>query len=324
MENFTALLAEKKPMLSPQSVKMYVSGWNSLRKMFERADDDYSIEFLSNVKEVVDKMRNDPKNYKETSIKFKLSLIVVILRLTDETKYLGQIKDFNDIIDRLSAKLNEKTEEHTKTEKMESGWITQDEGTQILNYLKNNLTEKKTIVTLEQLINMRNYILYKVQNALATRNDLAYAKLIFRPPSEKKFKALTEDNNYIMLNKKTKSVSYIMNVFKTAKYGKNVVEMGGDLYDDLVRYEKALRNFTDQNWMFLNEDGKTPMSANRLGVVYASLGKLAGVDKKLSTTTLRHQKASVHYPKIKEIVEEAKAMGHNLQQHINYMVEAEF
>ena len=321
MENFTALLAEKKPTLSPQTVKMYVSGWNSLRKMFGRPDDDYSVEFLINVKEVVEKIRNDPKQYKDASIKFKLALIVVILRLVDDKKYFGQIEDYNLIIDLISAKLNDKTDEHTKTEKMEGGWITGEEGEQILTYLKSNLTGKKIIVTIQQMLNMRNYILYAVQNALGTRNDLAYAKLIFRPPSEKKFKALPEDNNYIMLDKKTKTVSYIMNVFKTAKYGKNVVEMGGDLYEDLVRYEKALRNFTDQSWMFLNEDGKTRMSANRLGVVYASLGKLAGVDKKLSTTTLRHQKASVHFEKIKEIAEEAKAMGHTLEQHINYMVE---
>ena len=322
MENFTALLAEKKPTLSPQTVKMYVSGWNGLRKMFERPDDDYSVEFLSNVKEVVEKMRNDPKNYKESSIKFKLALVVVILRLTDEEKHKKAIEDYNLIIDMLSAKLTGKTEEHTKTEKMEGGWITADEGTQILSYLKSNVSAKKSIVTIEQLLNMRNYILYAVQNALGTRNDLAYAKLIFRPPSEKKFKALPEDNNYIMLNKTTKTVSYIMNVYKTAKStGKNVVEMGGDLYEDLVRYEKALRNFTEEGWMFLNEDGKTRMSANRLGVIYASLAKLAGVDKKLSTTTLRHQKASAHFGKIKEIAEEAKAMSHTLEQHINYMVE---
>ena len=321
MENFTALLAEKKPTLSAQTVKMYASGWNALRKMFARPDDDFSVEFLRDVKAVVEKMRSDPKNYKDASIKFKLALVVVILRLVDETKYMKSIEEYNLIIDMLSAKLNGKTDEHTKTEKMEGGWITEDEGSQILSYLKNNVSAKKTLVTMEQLVNMRNYILYAVQNALGTRNDLAYAKLIFRPPSEKKFKALPDDNNYIMLNKTTKTVSYIMNVFKTAKFGKNVVEMGGDLYEDLVRYEKALRNFTTEGWMFLNEDCKTRMSATRLGVVYASLGKLAGVDKKLSTTTLRHQKASVHFGKIKEIAEEAKAMGHTLEQHINYMVE---
>lgn len=321
MQNFAELLTEKKPTLSAQTVKTYVSGWNALRKTFALADDDYSLEFLKNVKEVVEKLRGDPKNFKDNSIKFKLALIVVILRLTDEAKYMKAIEEYNLIIDMLSAKIMEKTSNHTKTEKMEGGWITEDEGTQILSYLKNNVSPKKTIVTMEQLINMRNYILYAVQNALGTRNDLAHAKLIFRPTSEKKFKALPDDNNYVVLNKTTKTVSYIMNIFKTAKYGKNVVEMGGDLYEDLVRYEKALRNFTDEGWMFLNEDGKTRMTANRLGVVYASLGKLAGVEKKLSTTTLRHQKASAHFGKIKEIAEEAKAMSHTLQQHINYMVE---
>jgi hypothetical protein len=73
--------------------------------------------------------------------------------------------------------------------------------------------------------------------------------------------------------------------------------------------------------LFLNEDCKTMMTANRLGVVFAGLGQLAGVDKKLSTTVVRHQKASANFEAMKKIEADAKQMGHSVAQHINYMVE---
>jgi hypothetical protein len=191
----------------------------------------------------------------------------------------------------------------------------------ILEYLKSNLSAKK-IITPEQLLNYRNYVLYVLQNELGTRNDLAYSIIMPRPTTEKKVKLLPTTENYILLNKKDKSIQYVMNVYKTAKtHGQIVTTIKSDLYPVLDKYMKGLKIYNQDGWLFLNEDAKTRMSANRLGVVFASLGQLAGLEKKLSTTVFRHQKASANFEAMKKIAADAKTMGHTVGTHLNYMVQ---
>jgi hypothetical protein len=97
------------------------------------------------------------------------------------------------------------------------------------------------------------------------------------------------------------------------------------LYVDLEKYMKGLKLYSPEveggYWLFMNENCKDRMSANRLGVVYAGLGQIAGLTKRLSTTINRHQKATENFEAIKKIQMDAKNMGHTVSQHILYCLE---
>ena len=87
----------------------------------------------------------------------------------------------------------------------------------------------------------------------------------------------------------------------------------------LVKYMKATNEFNPDGYLMLNDNMKTPMTNNRLGVVYSGLAEGSGVDKKLSTTLTRHINASKGMDEIEELRKKAKMMGHSLSKHIEYM-----
>ena len=323
--DFATLLATKKQNLATSTIKSYISGWNAIRKMFKIPADDVSVDFLKNVESVIDTIREE-SNDNINTLKFKIAVVLEVLKLTDDTLYRGEIAKYKEYMDMLRAKVDKINDEHLKTPKQAEKWVSEEEKDIILEYLKSNLSAKK-IITPEQLLNYRNYVLYVLQNELGTRNDLAYSIIMPRPTTEKKVALLPTTENYILLNKKDKSIQYVMNIYKTAKsHGQivttiNPTASGIALYPVLDKYMKGLKIYNQDGWLFLNEDAKTRMSANRLGVVFAGLGQLAGLDKKLSTTVLRHQKASANFEAMKKISADAKTMGHTVGQHLNYMVE---
>ena len=325
--DFKTLLETKKQNLATSTVKAYISGWNAIRKMFKIPAGDLSVDFLKNVESVIDTIRVE-SNDNINTLKFKIAVVLEVLKLTDDTLYRGEIAKYKEYMDMLRAKVDKINEEHLKTPKQAEKWVSEEEKDIILEYLKSNLSAKK-IITPEQLLNYRNYVLYVLQNELGTRNDLAYSIIMPRPTTEKKVGLLPTTENYILLNKKDKSIQYIMNIYKTAKtHGQIVTTINSELYPVLDKYMKGLKIYVSDAEgvvggvpLFLNEDCKTRMTANRLGVVFAGLGQLAGLDKKLSTTVLRHQKASANFEAMKKIAADAKTMGHTVGQHLNYMVE---
>ena len=313
MDNFEALLKKEKPNLTETSVKVYVSCWSSLKKLFER--DDNSIEFLLDPKNVIKTLED--KYDKLNSIKLKLACIVVILKTLDAEKYADEIKEYNTAIDAMATQINRKTAMNKKTESQKDNWTTEDEMKQIEEHLLSKVPSNFVIKSNSQMIAFRNYVLYVLQNFLGTRNDLAKAKIMFRP---KKPEDLDKETNYILLKKSGKKVSYLMNNYKTdKKMGSIESDIDPKYYDMLVKYMKATNEFNPEGYLMLNDNMKTPMTNNRLGVVYSGLAEGSGVDKKLSTTLTRHINASKGMDEMEEIKKRAKMMGHSLTQAIQYM-----
>ncbi len=313
MDNFEALLKKEKPNLTETSVKVYVSCWSSLKKLFER--DDNSIEFLLDPKNVIKTLED--KYDKLNSIKLKLACIVVILKTLDAEKYADEIKEYNTAIDAMATQINRKTAMNKKTESQKDNWTTEEEMKTIEDYLLSKVPSNFVIKSNSQMIAFRNYVLYVLQNFLGTRNDLAKAKIMFRP---KKPEDLDKETNYILLKKSGKKVSYLMNNYKTdKKMGSIESDIDPKYYDMLVKYMKATNEFNPEGYLMLNDNMKTPMTNNRLGVVYSGLAEGSGVDKKLSTTLTRHINASKGMDEMEEIKKRAKMMGHSLTQAIQYM-----
>ena len=111
-----------------------------------------------------------------------------------------------------------------------------------------------------------------------------------------------------------------MNNYKTdKKMGSIESDIDPKYYDMLVKYMKATNEFNPEGYLMLNDNMKTPMTNNRLGVVYSGLAEGSGVDKKLSTTLTRHINASKGMDEVEELRKKAQMMGHSLSKHIEYM-----
>lgn len=315
MDDFAGLLKEKKPNLSEMSVKVYLSCWSSLKKIFER--DNNEIDFLLNTKNVIKTLEG--KYDKLNSIKLKLACVVVILKTLDAEKYADEIKEYNDAIDAMASKINRVVSMNKKTEKQKENWTTEEEMQTIEDHLLSLVPKNFVIKTNQQMIAFRNYILFVLQNFLGTRNDLAQSKIMYRP---KNIDDLDKEHNYILLQKKGKKVSYLMNNYKNdKKMGSIESDIDSKYYDVLVKYMKSVLEFNSDGYLMLNDNMKTPMTNNRLGVVYSGLAEGSGVNKKLSTTLTRHINASKGLDEVEQLKAEAKKMGHSLAMHIKYMKE---
>lgn len=315
MDDFAGLLKEKKPNLSEMSVKVYLSCWSSLKKLFERENND--IDFLLDTKNVIKTLED--KYDKLNSIKLKLACVVVILKTLDADKYEDEIKEYNNAIDAMASKINRVVSMNKKTEKQKENWTSQEEMQTIEDHLLSLVPKNFVIKTNQQMIAFRNYILFVLQNFLGTRNDLAQSKIMFRP---KNVDSLDKEHNYILLQKKGKKVSYLMNNYKNEKkMGSIESDIDSKYYDVLAKYMKSVLEFNSDGYLMLNDNMKTPMTNNRLGVVYSGLAEGSGVDKKLSTTLTRHINASKGLDEVEQLKADAKKMGHSLAMHIKYMKE---
>ena len=313
MDDFAKLLKDNKPNLSEQSVKVYMSCWSSLKKLFERENND--IDFLLDPKSVVKKLTDTYD--KLNSIKLKLACVVVILKTLDAEKYADEITEYNNVIDSMASKINRVVSMNKKTEKQKQNWLSEDEMMQIEEYLLSLVPSNFVIKTNKQMIHFRNYVLYILQNFLGTRNDLADAKIMFRP---KDIESLDKEYNYILLDKKNKKVAYLMNNYKNEKkMGSIESDIDSKYYPVLVKYLKSVLEFNNDGFLMLNDNMTSKMTSNRLGVVYGGLAEGSGIDKKMSTTTTRHINASKSLEQVEKLKAQARMQGHSLEMHLQYM-----
>jgi hypothetical protein len=290
------IIGVERPTLSEMSIKTYS---NSIYKLLELLKGNQEDLWKDSAK-VISTLR---KHYdKPNTIKTKLASVVVFLRCI-KPKVKGveidkAIQAFSDEIEGLNSEVKQALSGSVKSDAQRENWVT-DGGIKEIDEKLESLVPK-TIQTTKDLMALRNLVIFRIYQDNPSRNDYADAKIVYRPTA--KGAGLSDEYNWIVLDKTKKTGTYIMNQYKTAKsYGQKVVPLSPGLFSLLLRYKKAIDSFSEVPWFLLNDSGKGKMSRNRLGVVYGSLGAVIG--KKLGTSLNRHIQLSSLIP-----VEAIKAM----------------
>lgn len=238
------------------------------------------------------------------SRKNKLGVILSYLNLINDSK---SKEPYNKEIVSINEQINNQLSSNKKNSKESKNWMTDSDVQTIENDLKNKLI--LPIKSLSDLNHYRDYVIFKLYNVLPTRNDLADSKIIYHSKTE-----LSPEHNYIILNKKDKSINYELNNYKTYNtYGKKILKIDSKLYDMLDTYKKSLDKILHTDNL-LNTDTGIKMTRNRLSVYYQKLGEVVG--KKITTTLNRHRAVSnvIDVEKIKNL---AHTMGHSVNQAVN-------
>lgn len=304
------ILNDKKGDLSPMSVKTYA---NAIHKVLELIGSTSLNDLFLKAKEIITKLNE--KYDKPNTRKTKIASIVVLLRCMDTPKLKAKIDtalaEYGKSIESLTGDIKKDLADGSKSEKHKCNWITEDESAK----LKSELFEKvnTSINTAKDLMNFRNYVLFCIYEDLPSRNEIADSKIIFAP--NKKQESLSDEYNYLILDKKKKTINYLMNSYKTSKsYGQKSISLSADLYPLLLRYKTAVDKFNTNNWAFLNNGGDAKLTRNRLGVIYSELGKSLG--KKLGTSLNRHIAVSRIVP-LKSMQDLAYKMNNSLDEQIH-------
>jgi len=305
------ILNDKKGDLSPMSVKTYA---NAIHKGLELIGSTSLNDLFLKAKEIITKLGE--KYDKPNTVKTKIASIIVLLRCMDTPKLKPKIDtalaEYGKSIESLTGDIKKDLADGSKSEKHKTNWITEEESAK----LKSELLEKvnTSINTAKDLMNFRNYVLYCIYEDLPSRNEIADSKIIFAP--NKKQESLSDEYNYLILNKKNKTINYLMNSYKTSKsYGQKSISLSADLYPILLRYKTAVDKFNGGlAWAFLNNGGDAKLTRNRLGVIYSELGKSLG--KKLGTSLNRHIAVSRIVP-LKSMQDLAYKMNNSLDEQIH-------
>jgi hypothetical protein len=309
------LFAKHKADLSPLSRKTYETNCKKILEVCGQPIDNLHY-FHTNAPDIIDCLKN--KYTSANTLKTKLASIIVCLR----SMSIDASKDHKESIDKsiavytteivkLGDAIKADLSSGKKNEKQEENWLTEADRIKIDLTLKGLVSQN--IKTPNDLIHMRNYVMYNLYQALPSRNDFADSKLIYQPP--KKSSDLSTDCNYVILNKREKSARYLLNVYKTAgTYGQKNIELPSYLYPMLLEYKKNKEQFSTNPSLFLNSDATEPLSRNRMSVIYSQLGKVVG--KKLGTSMNRHQAISDLIPldKMKTL---ADKMGNSVNEQIS-------
>lgn len=298
------IISKEKPTLSEMSINTYS---NCISKILEFLKSDKHDTLYNDPQKVV-KLLHD-KYDKSNTIKTKLASLIVFLRCirtNNNSKEIDTAIDtYSKVIEMLTNQIKVELSSSEKTTKQKDNWINDDDNTK----LNNNLLQliPKDIRTPKDLLALRNYVLFKFYETNPTRNEIADSKIIFKPT--KKSESLSDEYNYIILDKKNKTITYQMNQYKTSKnYGQKNIDIDKNLFPLFLQYKKAVEMFTSDKWFLLNDSATAKLTPNRLGVIYGELGK--SINKKLGTSMNRHIQLSNLIP-VKKIKELTDKMGNS-------------
>jgi len=301
-DTITKIIFNEKPILSNLSLNTYSSCLVQILKIMksDNIDDFYDYEKI--IKNVNSNWDNN------NTLKIKYASIIVLLKcMKSDQRKEKAIEKYNEMIEKLSTKINSTNKLNIKNDKQEENWTTPEEKQKLKDILFKLIPKK--IQTVQDLQHFRDYIIYVFYTeCVQTRNDLAYCKILF-----KSNKDLSDEYNYIILDKKNKTLQYVMYKYKTFKsYGVKTIELPKNLYDLFLSYKTQVNKFNNNDYLLLDNKLKqlTPMM---LGKIFSDLG--IHINKKLSTSLNRHEIVSsvIDMEKLKKLNNE---MGHSLNESV--------
>jgi hypothetical protein len=218
-----------------------------------------------------------------------------------KSKYLTKCEEYNNAI-------KNKLQTHEKNEKELESIGTTEDYEKLESKLFDALPKKYNDIN--DYFKIRDYVIFKLYQALPSRLDFADTRLIYNTDTMD-----NEDDNYLVLDKKNKTVKYHLNNYKTSKvYGKKILNIDSKLYNLLIEYKKVLNKFSNSNYLFLNQTGQK-MTRNYLSKIYKKIGH-QNIGKKITVSGNRHKAVSDLIP-IEKMRELSNRMGHDITEAVN-------
>jgi hypothetical protein len=310
MMNLTKELVEKKGV-AESSATLYIRNLYTLngKAPFK------TLAFLRNKEDVMKRVGE----YAESTQKSMLASIVSVLSLVNEKPtYKGIYKFYHEQMMGKSKEAREK-ESTEKTDKQKENWVSWKEVTDLASGLRTRLLDayasKKTITETE-FESLLHFVVVALYSYIQPRRNQDYLEMVV----VKKWKEdMPTDKNYLDVA----GQQFIFNKYKTAKkYGTQKLAIPDTTESPLF---SVLLTYLKHHPLYKANKGKTPVpflvsgDGKPLAAVNAItriLNKVFG--KKVGSSMLRHIFLSDKYD-ISEMKEDARAMGHSVDEQRNYM-----
>tara|TARA_R100000951_G_scaffold112128_1_gene112000 strand:- start:5629 stop:6603 length:975 start_codon:yes stop_codon:yes gene_type:complete len=311
-EKLTETIKEARPNIKDNSIKMYVSNLEKLKKLFD--SDNY--DFLKDEKKILDKLKDLSDN---TIRNYLNAILIYLMAINSDKKYDDEIKIYTDLRDELNKKYEDNQASGTISEKQKANFVDISEIYKMIETMgkeiKDRKIKKKEDLTSKDKQLLMIYIIFNIYVRLPMRNDVAGMEAISKRQYNKLSEEEKKEKNFLVVEKS--KMNMILNKYKTSKkYEENKIDIPKDL-------EKLLRLYIRINGMgtlFKSSTG-TPLSRNALSQLLIKTTKKYMDGKSISTTMLRKIYLSSKYSDVKEEMEkDAKVMGHSVETGQKYYV----
>ena len=302
-ENPSDIIKKARPNIKDNSVKMYVSNLEKLKKLFNA--DNY--DFLKDEKKVLDKL----SNLSDNTIRNYLNAVLIYLMAVNSKGDLDdEVKVYTELRDDLNKKYEDNQASGNISEKQKANFVDINEIYKMIETMgkeiKDKKIKKKEDLTAKDKTLLMVYIIFNIYVRLPMRNDIAGMEAISKRQYNKLSETEKKEKNFLVVEKN--KMTMILNKYKTSKkYEENKIDIPKDL-------EKLLRLYIRINGMgvlFTTSTGN-PLSRNALSQLLIKTTKKY-MDKSISTTMLRKIYLSSKYSDVKdEMAKDAKVMGHSV------------
>jgi len=292
--DFTDALKEKRPHLSPNSLKTYNSCLRTIYKnCFPNDKDADPSKFHTEHEKVSEYINSKPFNVRKTILASLVCIAPDVKVYKDNM--LSDIKEYKEEIDK---------QEETPTQKENN--ITHDEIRTVLSELKRQADAiyKRKYINNDDLQKLQDYILVCLLGGfyIVPRRAMDY--------TEMKIRSVGPEDNHIEKNK------LVFHKFKTAKfYGKQEIEMPVQLKNILNKYISVIPEQIEYLLFNVNGAKLNSVSLNqRLNKIF---------NGKISINALRHAYLSHKYASTmkeqKNMEEDMSEMGSSIAQAKTYV-----
>jgi len=292
--------------LAKNTVKNYISSYNSLQDIFKQDNLDFITKPEKTYKAI-------EEIYPKSNVLLtKITTILLLIKIffKDNKEYEKYSKKYINYRDTLKDIVNEGYKTHEATEKQKERAISKEENEKIITTLLSKI--KYNTKTIQDIINIRNYLIYAFIDDMHTRGDFITSKLILYKARYK----YDNNYNYIVIDKKNKSIKYIQNVYKTVKHrGQKTHDIDNELYKYFLKlYNAYIKLEIDGEYAFYQDSLETPMNPDNLSKLYTKLGSQI-LGKKISLQVARVQDASVNYEANETVIIKSNKQGHTPETH---------
>jgi len=303
-ENPTDIIKKARPNIKDNSVKMYVSNLEKLKKLFDT--DNY--DFLKDEKKVLEKLDNLSDN---TIRNYLNAILIYLMAVNDKGKLDDEVKIYTDLRDNLNKKYEDDQASGKISEKQKNNFVDISEIYKMIETMgkeiKDKKIKKKEDLTSKDKQLLMTYIILNIYVRLPFRNDIAGMESISKRQYNKLSVEEKKAKNYLVVEKS--KMTMILNKYKTSKkYEENKIDVPKDL-------EKLLRLYIRIHGMgvLLTTSTGNPLTRNALSQLLIKTSKKYMDGKSISTTLLRKIYLSSKYSDVKDDMEQdAKVMGHSV------------
>lgn len=312
LEYITNKRTKKGDKLTDNTIKSYNNQYNTLLKTFKTD----KVNFVNNPDNVFKVLEKEFSNIGTLKLKINVVILILDVFFTDNKNYTENKKIYTEYLTNIWNLIKEQEATAEPTEKQVNRSLTKEENDLIISTLLKKV--KYSIKTPEDLEILKQLIVYLIYDTHKLRGDLGVSRLILN--TDKEFNNMTDNTNYIVIDKVKKEVYYYQVNYKTKNtYKDNKIKLNNEIYKYIVKlYNYYNKLKIKKKWFLYQKDLKNlkPFNQDNFSKFYLNIG-LSTIGKITSLQINRTQDASENINEIEIIKNKSKNQNHSLNTHIN-------